>query len=142
MANRPYYENEKTLAGERSTADKIEQLFDCQLKKMPIKLSLDFMALRSGSAVSFIEVRNRKTKMDAYPTYMVSLYKYMMAGSITQATGLPCFLAVQWSDKLGIVKMPTEDGLTIGWGGLTTRNDPQDMEPMAYIDIDQFKVFG
>lgn len=137
---RPTYENQRTLADERSTADTLEQLYNCELKKMPIKMSLDFMAMRDGVAVSFIEVRNRKNSRTTYPTYMVSLYKYMMASSITQTTGLPCFLAVQWADSLGIVKMPCEDGVAIGWGGLTSRGDPQDMEPMAYIDIDQFRV--
>ena len=139
---RPTYENQQTLADERSTADTLEQLYNCELKKMPIKMSLDFMAMRDGVAVSFIEVRNRKNGRMAYPTYMVSLYKYMMASSITQTTGLPCFLAVQWADSLGIVKMPCEDGVKIGWGGLTSRGDPQDMEPMAYIDIDQFRVLS
>ena len=137
---RPYYENQQTLSDERSTADTLEQLYNCELKKMPIKMSLDFMAMRNGQAVSFIEVRNRKNARLTYPTYMVSLYKYMMAGTITQTTGLPCFLAVQWSDDIGIVKMPADDGVTIGWGGLKTRGDPQDMEPMAYIEIEQFRV--
>lgn len=139
---RPTYENQQTLADERSTADTLEQLYNCELKKMPIKMSLDFMAMRDGVAVSFIEVRNRKNGRMAYPTYIVSLYKYMMASSITQTTGLPCFLAVQWADSLGIVKMPCENGVTIGWGGLTSRGDPQDMEPMAYIDIEQFRVLS
>lgn len=139
---RPYYENEVTLKAERTTADIIEQMYDCKLKKMPIKMSLDFMAIRGGKGVSFIEVRNRKTRRLQYPTYMVSLYKYSMAATLTQTTDLPCFLVVQWSDDLGIVKMPSDEGVTFGWGGLTSRNDPQDMEPMVYIDVDQFRVLS
>ena len=76
-----------------------------------------------------------------YPTYMISLYKVMMAGTLTQATGLPCFLAVQWSDAAGICRLPSSD-MDIRTGGTLRRGDPQDIEPMAYFDVAQFRVLS
>jgi len=140
-AMRPLYESQQDRDNEQALSSIIEAEFNCQLTKMPIKLSLDFMATRDGSAVAFIEARQRKTKMLQYPTYMISLYKVMMANTLTQATGLPCFLAVQWSDAAGICKLPAED-MDIQTGGTMRRGDPQDIEPVAYFDVASFKVLS
>ena len=136
---RPLYETQQDRDNEQALSSIIERQFNCQLTKMPIKLSLDFMATRNGSAVAFIEARQRKTRMLQYPTYMISLYQVMMANTLTQATGLPCFLAVQWSDAAGICKLPAND-MDIQTGGTTRRGDPQDIEPVAYFDVASFKV--
>jgi hypothetical protein len=109
--NRPLYETQQDRDNEQALARIIEKHFDCTLTKMPMKLSLD---------------------------YMLSLYKVKMANELTQATGLPCFLVVQWSDKAGIVKLPPED-MYVAMGGSTRRNDPQDIEPMVYFDVARFK---
>lgn len=136
--NRPLYETQQDRDNEQALARIIEKHFDCTLTKMPMKLSLDYMATRDGKAVAFMEMRRRKNHMHAYGTYMLSLYKVKMASELTQATGLPCFLVVQWSDKAGIVKLPPED-MYVAMGGSTRRNDPQDIEPMVYFDVARFK---
>ena len=137
---RPIYETQTDRNNERRLAAKIEEHYGCILSKMPMKLSLDFMAIREGKAVAFIEARQRKIAMNTYPTYMLSLYKAMQARSLTMTTGLPCFLAVQWTDKAGIAKLPpAHEDMHIQMGGTTRRDDPQDIEPMVHFDIANFK---
>ena len=137
---RPTYETQTDRNNERRLAAKIEKHYGCILSKMPMKLSLDFMAIRDGKAVAFIEARQRKIAMNTYPTYMLSLYKAMQARSLTMTTGLPCFLAVQWTDKEGIAKLPqANEDMNIEMGGTTRRDDPQDIEPMVHFDIANFK---
>jgi hypothetical protein len=137
---RPIYETQTDRNNERRLAAKIEKHYNCILLKMPMKLSLDFMAIRDGKAVAFIEARQRKIAMNTYPTYMLSLYKAMQARSLTMTTGLPCFLAVQWTDKAGIAKLPpAHEDMHIVMGGTTRRDDPQDIEPMVHFDIANFK---
>ena len=137
--NRPLYESQQDRDNERRLADAIERKHNCTLHKMPIKLSLDFMATRDGAAVAFFEMRQRKNKMHAYPTYMISLYKAMMANNLTMTTGLPCFLAVQWADKAGVCRLPQEyDEQKVQMGGSVKRGDPQDIEPMVYFHMDNF----
>ena len=127
---RPIYETQTDRNNERRLAAKIEKHYNCILLKMPMKLSLDFMAIRDGKAVAFIEARQRKIAMNTYPTYMLSLYKAMQARSLTMTTGLPCFLAVQWTDKAGIAKLPpAHEEMHVEMGGTTRRDDPQDIEP-------------
>jgi len=136
---RPYYETQDDLNNEKQIAKVIENVFKCELYKMPIKLSLDFMAMRDGKAVAFIEARQRKNEMTRYDTYMISMYKLMMARNLSQATKLPCFLAVQFTDKFAMTKFPPED-FHVSVGGLTSRGDPQDIEPVAHFNIENFKV--
>jgi hypothetical protein len=137
---RPIYETQTDRNNERRLAAKIEKHYGCILSKMPMKLSLDFMAIRDGKAVAFIEARQRKIAMNTYPTYMLSLYKAMQARSLTMTTGLPCFLAVQWTDKAGIAKLPpAHENMHVEMGGTTRRDDPQDIEPMVHFDIANFK---
>ena len=137
---RPIYETQIDRNNERRLAAKIEKHYGCILSKMPMKLSLDFMAIRDGKAVAFIEARQRKIAMNTYPTYMLSLYKAMQARSLTMTTGLPCFLAVQWADKAGIAKLPpAHENMHVEMGGTTRRDDPQDIEPMVHFDIAKFK---
>ncbi len=137
---RPIYETQTDRNNERRVAAKIEMHYNCILLKMPMKLSLDFMAIRDGKAVAFIEARQRKIAMNTYPTYMLSLYKAMQARSLTMTTGLPCFLAVQWTDKAGIATLPpSHEDMHVEMGGTTRRDDPQDIEPMVHFDIANFK---
>ena len=77
--NRPLYETQADRDNEAAMADILQRRFDCRLTKMPIKYSLDYMATRKGSAVAFIEVRQRKNPMAQYPTYMLSMYKMIRA---------------------------------------------------------------
>ena len=138
---RPYYETQDDLNNEKQIAKVIESAYKCELYKMPIKLSLDFMAMRNGKAVAFIEARNRNNEMTRYDTYMISMYKLMMASNLTQATKLPCFLVVQFTDKLAMTEFPPKD-FHVSVGGLTSRGDPQDIEPMAHFNLDNFKVLS
>jgi len=78
--------------------------------------------------------------MHKYDTYMLSLYKAMQARALTMTTGLPCFLAVQWSDKAGIAELPpSHNDMHVQMGGTTRRDDPQDIEPMVHFSIANFK---
>ena len=98
------------------------------------------MAIRDGKAVAFIEARQRKIAMNKYPTYMLSLYKATQARLLTMTTGLPCFLAVQWTDKAGMAELPPSfEDMHVEIGGTTRRDDPQDIEPMVHFDIAKFK---
>ena len=141
--SRPLYESQTDRDNEQRLAELIQSKHNCVLHKMPIKLSLDYMATRDGRAVAFFEMRQRKNKMNAYPTYMISLYKVMMANNLTLTTGLPCFLAVQWSDAAGVCNLPQEyDEQYVQMGGSTQRGDPQDIEPMVYFAMDKFMSLG
>jgi len=137
--SRPLYETEQDRENERRLAEMIGAKYNYKFVKMPIKLSLDYMLTQDGTAKAFMEMRQRRTPMHKYSTYMISLYKVMMASQLTQTTGLPCYLAVQWSDKAGICKLPPHIApLSVAQGGSMQRGDPQDVEPVVYFDMSCF----
>ena len=137
--SRPLYETEQDRENERRLAEMIGAKYNYKFVKMPIKLSLDYMLTQDGTAKAFMEMRQRRTPMHKYSTYMISLYKVMMASQLTQTTGLPCYLAVQWSDKAGICKLPPHIApLSVAQGGSMQRGDPQDIEPVVYFDMSFF----
>lgn len=138
--SRPLYETEQDRESERRLAEMIGAKYNYKFVKMPIKLSLDYMLTQDGIAKAFMEMRQRRTPMHKYPTYMISLYKVIMASQLTLTTGLPCYLAVQWSDKAGICKLPPHIApLSVAQGGSMQRGDPQDIEPVVYFDMSCFK---
>lgn len=135
---RPMYETAQDRQNEQELAQLIEQSFRCTLTKLPLKYTLDFTAVRDGRVVAFLEMRQRKTRMRQYPTYMIALHKIMKAKELTQVTGMPCFLVVRWTDGVALVNL-SECAYDLEVGGSTRRNDWQDIEPVALIDMDQFK---
>ena len=75
-----------------------------------------------------------------YPTYMISLAKVQGAKRLEEDTGLPAFLVVEWSDKIGYVNLAQVDW-TLGFGGMNEVRDWQDQEPVCLIPIDTFQEF-
>jgi len=144
---RKLYENDKSLAGEKEFATILESKWQCKLNKLPISYHIDFMGTRNEhceffketteKAVSFVELKCRTCKHDAYETYMLSLSKLMKARELSENTGLPVFLAVQWTDRMGFVRLNTCQ-CTLGVGGRKDRGDWQDIEPVVHIPIYQF----
>lgn len=139
--NRPIYESEEDRVNEQALADYLAERHDLLMYKMPIKLHLDYFATRGGRGVGFFEMRRRKVNMHQYDTMMLGMHKIQSAHNLTAATGLPCFFVVQWNDAKGICRIPPEEHVSVrwDWGGHNNRNDPQDMEPVAYWDISAFK---
>ena len=139
---RQWYETEDDRNNERRLADLVEQLYNCHLTKLAArKYQIDYIAQRDGKAVAFFEMRQRKNAMHAYGDYMIALHKSIISKSLTEASGLPCYLVVGWSDVIGMCKLPPKNGY-IAVGGSVRRNDPQDIEPMTYIPLTDFKVIG
>ena len=116
--------------------------FKLTMHKMPMKLYIDYVGILDGKAKAFFEMRQRKNAMHQYPTFMIGMHKVQSAYNLAAVTGLPCMLIVQWTDHLGMCKLPPPERANLywDWGGSDRREDKQDWEPMAYWDISVFKV--
>ena len=83
----------------------------------------------------------RTNPKDKYPTYMLSLDKWLAGMNMHLFGGLPFVLVVQWSDCIGFLKCVNAiKHITIDMGGRKDRNDSQDIEPVVYIPTNLFKV--
>ena len=139
------YETSADRSAELEIAGVIETTMKCRMFKMPMRYGLDFMAMREGKAVAFIEVKDRKCMSTTYDTYMIGLHKLMTAQGLSRVSGLPCMLVVRWQDRLGMVKLP-EGAIPEWWhisnGGTTKSNDARDIEPVVHIPVARFRVLS
>ncbi len=138
---RPLYETDDDLSREARFAAIIADSFKCQLHKMPIRYGLDFVAVKDGRTIGFVETKIRMNPVERYPTYMISLGKFMTAEAIMQTTSIPCRLAVMWTDGWGFVKMKMTPDVVVSVGGRRDRGDDQDVEPVCLIPISNFTVY-
>jgi hypothetical protein len=132
------YEKPEDIAAERAALDKACEVWKCTAEKLPIKYELDYLLLREGTGVAWLEIKSRTNSRTAYPTYMISLGKIMAARRLSEASQFPSFLLVKWSDYCGYVRLDSLLDFRTAVGGRTDRGDEQDIEPVALIDLGEF----
>jgi|TARA_R110002020_G_scaffold38621_3_gene115864 hypothetical protein len=143
---RKTYENKKTLASESGFGKDLERYFKVVLRKLPIQYGIDCIALdpRNLKPKFFTELKNRYCSKDTYPTYIISLSKFLKAKELYRSLHLETFLCVKWKDASGYVslsELPDEE-VDISFGGRYDRNDWQDVEPLLNIHIGKFTIIG
>jgi hypothetical protein len=132
------YERPEDIAAERTALDRACEVWRCSAEKLPMKYELDYLLLREGKGVAWLEIKSRTNEYLAYPTYMISLGKVMAARRLSEASQLPSFLLVQWSDVCGYVRLDSLLDFRTAVGGRTDRGDEQDIEPVALIPVGEF----
>ena len=137
---RPLYETQKDLFEESKIATALAQLWNCNLFKMPKTSSVDFVSIKKGEAVGFVEIKNRTNKKNKYSTYMISKKKIDSAKQINKSTGLNTILVVKWADELGYVSLNKD--YPERQGGRYDRNDLADVETVVDINILLFRTLG
>jgi hypothetical protein len=135
---RKIYENATTVSAETIFAEDIQERWKGKLCKLPRQYHLDFTWVKDNVIHGFVELKNRTNEKDTYPTYMISLSKVLKAKELSKASGLPSILAVRWKDSDGYVNLH-DVKFDLGFGGRYDRGDWQDIEPVALIDIANFK---
>ena len=138
---RPIYESAADRDNERSVIDAIAERWKCDAWKLPLAYRMDYALARGTSIKAFAEVKCRSNERGAYDDYMLSLAKLAHARRLAEISLLPVYLVVRWSDGVGFCDLSAII-YRVEAGGRTDRNDPQDMEPVAMISVDQFKQFN
>lgn len=137
---RPVYENAASKADESRIALVIESLWRCKMEKLPRKNFIDYALMRAEvGLVAYAEVKSRKNPRDQYPTWMVSLEKWMYVKRIAEASnGVPMFFIVEWTDGLYWLRQDTAT-FSVGVGGRADRNDDMDRELCVFVSVKQFQ---
>jgi len=143
MSDRPIYENEASLKGEADTIFEVNKAWKVDLVKMPIKNKIDCLMKRKsdGEPKAFVELKRRTCKRHKYPTYMISLDKWVAGLSLEMTTKLPFILVVDWLNEIGYLKChDVINEITVNMGGRSDRSDAQDIEPVVHIPIYLFET--
>lgn len=136
---RPTYESSDDLRNEQEIITFFTQHFNKDLTavKIPKQYKIDYCLMIGDRITAFAEVKNRTCAKNTYPTYMMSLAKYLEALRINKDLKLETILVVKWTDAVGYIELGRR-AWPIGFGGRVDRGDWQDKEPMIFIPISEF----
>ena len=137
MARRIFYESDEDLRNEKSIADHVASAYDMILKKMHMKMAIDYMAFDSmdTNALAVIEVKRRKISSKKYKTVILSLAKFNKGIEFYNSNDLSFIFAVEFNDGIFSYEYSPEDNFMIVFGGRKDRGDSQDIEPVIHIPI-------
>lgn len=135
MRRRPIYESAADRDRQGAVVLKLERAFG-----LPAHPPKDPMAPFDAVFVfahhpCAVEIKVRRNERDRYPTYMLSEAKYAALCALGDR-GINALLAVQWTDQLGVVRLPTEH--TVSTGGRYDRGDSRDVERVVLIPTASF----
>lgn len=136
---RPVYETKVDMTHEASVAECLANAWDCGIKKLPRLYACDFAAMRGNDVSAWLEIKFRNA---SYPTYLISLHKWMKGIELSEATEKPFILVVSWpvqNERVILFRALKREPVRVVLGGRKDRGDPADIEPMVEIPISQFK---
>ena len=128
---------------ERAAASRLEKAWNCNIVKLSVKYGADWMAWRDGEVVGVIEYKNRPHDWATYPTYMISLHKWISLRvaaeySATKKHKVVPIIVVEFTDGLYWLEV-TPEVASLEMGGRIDRNDPEDVEPCMFIPMHHWK---
>lgn len=135
MTSRPIYESDADRANQATVVAKLEQAFGLPAITPKSALAPFDAAFRFAHNPCVVEVKVRRNERDRYPTYMLGEAKYNALCAFGDR-GINALLAVQWTDQLGVVRLPTEH--TVSTGGRYDRGDDRDVERVVLIPTASF----
>ncbi len=133
MGERPTYETQNHLSEEKGVVKEIEKTWACQAVKLPKAYQLDYAIIRQKEVVAWLEIKCRNVLHGEYPTFMLSLNKWLAGERLARDTGKGFLLVVRYRDSLRYVNAKGISNPEIGFGGRVDRGDWQDQEPCVFI---------
>lgn len=141
---RPMYESVGDRTNEARVAAFLADRFCAQYHKLPLAYRADYLFFRGDVVVAVVEIKCRTHAYGTFPTYILSLDKFMRVRELAKYTHAKASLFVQYTDKLVGVELDSSlsSDWDIRWGGRTDRSDTQDQEPVVHIPLTQFVELG
>lgn len=140
------YETKDDLLNEQAIAAVLEDKWKCAARKMRVSYKLDFALTRIIDGVeqvfAFCEVKCPRYSWQMFEHgggYRISFEKWMAAERLCKAAGVPFMLVVSAEGDTRYLKTSEFDHDGIVWNGRADRGDPDDMEPMACLDVRRFR---
>lgn len=140
---RPTYETNEHLEGERRVIEAIEAMHGVKLVKTPKYYHIDFCVVDIRNKVTgWVEVRNKTFHRQKFDSFYTSLEKYLSVAKMGHLTGFPAYIACGWTDGIFCKRVLHGDAkkypITVGGRTVNSRNDPDDIEPVIHIPVDDF----
>ena len=137
---RPIYETPTNRSNEHAAAVAFAGVSQCELLRSAPFSPWDYTFTRAGIPVAFVEVKCRTNASTKYSDYMISASKADGLANAATAANVAGVLLVQWSDRLGWLRIDTidRDKWRYGTGGRFDRNDSLDVERVVFFPVNAF----
>lgn len=140
---RPKYETDADRENEQKIVETVCRVWQCKAEKLPISYNFDYALSKDGKIKAFLEIKHRKTRSNEYPTYMLSMNKYIAGKRYEKHTDITPILVVRFVDGLYYCKLVDHQEMTGARFALRGRTvnsrDEQDAEPCLMIPMEHFK---
>jgi hypothetical protein len=139
------FENDDDAINEAELADIIERIYSVKMVRQRKFAQFDYIACKGNHISAFVEMRCLNAQYDAHKTVMISASKLLAAKTMIDISGIKHFFVVRWIDGvvgLSVINRFLMNGVELVRSPITDkrRNAPDDLEPVAYIPIEAFKV--
>lgn len=136
---RPVYETRQDIGREANVAEILAAAWSCAIHKLPRLYSCDYAAMRGKEVSAWLEIKCRNA---SYPTYLISLHKWIKGIELSEATAKPFLLVVSWpvnGEQVVMFYPVCREPIHVVLGGRKDRNDPDDIEPMVEVPVAKFR---
>ena len=137
---RKQYETKIDRSNEELLIQKYCDKFGYLYHKQPKRHVLDYAVFKGKEFRCFVEVKKRSCKKNTYSTYLLSRDKWDAVRSAKMLYGIKSVLLVGWVDCVGYVQISDFDSPHWVWGGRKDRQDADDQELCALINIEKFEI--
>ena len=134
------FETKQDLINEEQVALKFADVGGFEYKKLTRDL-LDYVLLKNGKGVCFLEIKCFKTNHDTYPTVLNSIYKWDKMMQFERL--LPTYFACSYLDGKVLYIRATDIKGDIRWAGRKPRKgSANDMEACIFIPTNKMKTLN
>jgi hypothetical protein len=131
------YERQSDRDEEARIAAILSTAWNCSVRKMPERYTLDYAAIRDGQMVAALEIKRRHRGINQFGEVFINLNKVIAARSF-EHLGVKCFFVVQFNDCLAYADLAPKR--RIEFRGREDRGDWQDQQPIVCISSTEFKI--
>lgn len=134
------YETPEHVSAADRVARELEKIWQCRISNsLGAHSAFNRLIFEDNFPTAWLEIKCRSNAFNKYSTYMISVHKVDAAKIWKNLTGMPVYLAVEFSDALGVIDL-LETKYAVAAGGRFDRGNPKDHEPCAYFDIKDFDL--
>lgn len=141
---KPIFENDIDAENEARVAGVCERKWQCKLFRQKRLAQFDYVAVRGGEVLCFVEMRSISYKMADLPHIMISMTKLIAAKTMGDITGKRHLFVVDYQDGIRFADlnqfMASDIMTALSPANANRRNDHGDREVVALIPNAQFKL--
>jgi hypothetical protein len=130
MTPATFKETQNDLQNEQEFKNLIECSWNVFLIKMPALYRVDFAVVQSGKVTGFIEYKCRTFPSTRYKQALLSLDKWLYLHVLSDATKVPVYLAIGYSDVIALLRIDKTIPIEI---------TIKDSVPFVLIDLNFFE---